>query len=555
MYQKTLTEKEIQFCEMWYDPTALTECLIPENIKAPHTWNQDSKCLKLRNYQFAMQNYSYMYGNNPKLSAQQNFNFKKVAGTIFNIAARNLGKSLWIFIDTFLTTIHSHCKETLLASCDDTHLKKVTSTVLNLFREHPFFEVFRKTGKVEGIKAQPVEVYTQHGNVLYGRNEKIDDPEPGTQFHSIHAETTWYEEASYMTNLGTEKRVDAISSLGCIERLSGIPDVRVGSPLGELLRHKKNKKFICRIPQYVRDDWSKETAEEQAAKYKGRNSTAYKLNVEAEIVEGAESKWDMERIRKNCLNTDIKIKFFEVSKELFVNTDDLNEFDRQQLISERLYKRIIISRLPCKKIIVASDIGTSASPSEVAIYFCDDKDKWKYHYQISLFKLTVREQAYIFNWIYNVLGSCFIALDSTNADGDAIRDKLIKEFKLPEEYLPFYKMQKNIEVEPLKNDKGQIIKNSSGKPLMKEVYTKSWAVQQLENIFYNSLIEIPYDEKFLDQFANHWEKLSANGKPFWGSTTEEHLVDTFLVFALCAWETEFKNTKNLKNTNRCLGTF
>ena len=78
---------------------------------------------------------------------------------------------------------------------------------------------------------------------------------------------------------------------------------------------------------------------------------------------------------------------------------------------------------------------------------------------------------------------------------------LPKDFKLSEEYVPFYRMQKNIEVEPLKNEKGQIIKGANGKPLMKEVYTKTWAVQQLENIFYNSLIEVPYDEKFLDQFS------------------------------------------------------
>jgi hypothetical protein len=553
MYEK-LSEQEIEFMEMWYSPVALIENLIPENIKASHTWNEskETKCIKLRPYQFAMVNYSYMYAENPKLSATANFQLKKLAGTIFNIAGRNIGKSYLLVIDAFCTILHGAGDESCVASCDDLKLKKIASPLINLCREHPFFNVFKKCGKSEGIKGQPVEIETQHGHVCYGRNEKVDTPEPGLQFHGIHAKTWNYDEASYMSVAGSEKRIDSGASIGYIERLSGIPDLRIGSPLGEILRDKKNARLICRLPQYVREDWSKETQLDQAAKYKGQNSVAYKLNVEAEITEGAFSKWDMERIRKNCLKTDVLIKFFEIGKDLFTGIETLSEEDKQIQINNRLSKKIVLVRVPNKKTIIASDIGTTGSPSEVAIFFGDQNNKWKYHYQISLFKLTVKEQAYVFKWIYEILGGAFIVLDHTNADGRAITECLVKDLKIPLENVSDFVMTRNIEVDFLKNNKGVVLRDKNGKPLMREEYTKAWAIQKLEEMFYNSKLEIPYDEKFLSQFSNHWEKVSPGGRPVWGSSTEEHLVDTFLLFALCAWEKEFKNLVP-QQSKRCLG--
>lgn len=554
MYSK-LSEKELEFMECWYDPTAMTECLIPENLKASWAWDEEEcPTVKVRNYQFAMQNYSYMYADDSDKKPRDNFSYKVTAGKIFNIAARNLGKSYWIWIDAFLTLLHSEGDESMLASCDDTHLKKVADPLLNMAREHPVFKIFKKTGtKSDGIKGQPIEIGTQLGHVLFGRNENINDPEPGQQFHSIHAKTLFYEEFSYATKMGTEKRVDSVSSLGCIERLSGIPDIRVGSPLGDLLKDKKNKKFICRLPQSVREDWDENSKEEQAAKYGGLNSSGFKLNVNAEILEGAYGKWDMERIRKNCLDTDEKIKFFEVQKEIFSDFENYNDLDKKRLASERLAKQLVITKVPSIKRIIASDIGTTGSPSEVAIYFGDDKNNWKYIYQISLFKLTVKEQAYVFNWLYNVLDSAFIALDCSNADGRAIRDELLVSFKIPIEHLSDFRMQQNIEVDFLRDEKGRVVKDKNHKPIMREEYTKAWGIQQLELIFYNSKLNVPYDEKFLNQFGNHFEKRGVTGRPSWGSSTEEHLVDTFILFALCAWEHEFKGNQKLGSQSRCVG--
>ena len=36
---ENLTSEQIEFLEHFYDPTSLTECLIPINFNSPQTWN------------------------------------------------------------------------------------------------------------------------------------------------------------------------------------------------------------------------------------------------------------------------------------------------------------------------------------------------------------------------------------------------------------------------------------------------------------------------------------------------------------------------------------
>ena len=90
MLYKRLSDEELEFLECFYNPVALTECLIPSNFKAPQVWSElECELLKLRNYQFAMMDYSMMYADDNKLSSKQNFRNKQGAGTLINVAARN----------------------------------------------------------------------------------------------------------------------------------------------------------------------------------------------------------------------------------------------------------------------------------------------------------------------------------------------------------------------------------------------------------------------------------------------------------------------------------
>lgn len=261
----------------------------------------------------------------------------------------------------------------------------------------------------------------------------------------------------------------------------------------------------------------------------------------------------MERLKKKCYNPHKKIKFFEVDKEIFKGLDKLKNENKLEELSERLSKKIIIDRLPCTQIIVASDIGTSGSPSEITIHFHDATGKWKYEYQISLFKLIPKEQAMVFNWIYDKLGSCFISLDCTNMDGATIRQMLIDDYKIPADLMPEYKMNQNIEVDFERDPKtGKIKKSRNNQPIMVIKNTKEWAIKCLEEIFYNGLEEIPHDEKFLREFSAFFERYTGN-RPSWGSTTTDHLHDSFLFFALCRWENANKVNQNVKPKKRALG--
>jgi len=542
MLQEQLTEKEIQFCEAWHDPTAMTECLIPENIKAPHFWlNDDCKLIKIRPYQFAMQNYSYMYANDDNLTSKQNFRKKKGAGDLINVASRNIGKSyLGLIVDSFLTLIHGSADESCVGSFDFKHLKKVCTPIANLANFHPFFQIFKRQGKSSvRFTGGGMEIDTVIGHTMYGKNEKVDGNDPGTDFHGLHYKTFYYEEASYMSNKGTEKRIDSGDSEGYIERISGIPDIRVDSPLGGILLNPNNKNWICRVPQYIREDWDDTSKAEMIEKYNGESSYAYKLNVLGEIIEGAQGYWDMERLRKVCRygKTGNKVKFFEIDKEKYHKLDQI----------------LIIDRAPCEQCYIASDIGTLGSPSEIIILFFDG-EKYKYHYNIALYKLSTYEQAKVFKWIYDKLGGGFISLDCTNADGRSIVDDLIRA-GVPQEDITSVRFNKNMEVDFLKDEDSKVQRDKQGNPLMKEENTLDWAMARMEKLFYDGLMEIPQQEKFIANFSNFIVKQSGMRRSYGSLTGEDHLHQSFQCFAICQFINEFRQQIAKPRSKRCLGTF
>lgn len=555
MFEK-LSNLELDQYEFLSDPVSLLENLIPVNINAPNLWNQESECVTFRPYQFAMVAYDYLYANNKDKTDKENMNLKKGAGDLIDLCARNVGKSfLSLTGDALLRIMHGAAEESCIASFDEFHTNKISEPILNIIENHKFFKMFHLTeGNKKTVSRKPHKVITKHGHLQIGVNEQVYGKNPGKDFHGLHYKSLNYDETSYMSEKGTDKRVDSGSSLGYIERLHGIPDIKHGSPLANFINNLKYRNWICRLPQFIRQDWDKQQRELQAEKYGGEASVSFKLNVLAEFLLGAESKWDMERIKKFCYKPDRLIKFFEVSKEMFADLDIVHSTpEKIEEFRSRLIKKVIIDRLPSSQIIVASDIGTTGSPSEVAILF--KSDKWRYEYQISLFKLIIKEQALFFKWLYDFFGNCVITLDCTNADGRAIREELLS-MGVPIENLPEFKMNQNIEIDFLKNDKGIVQRDKkTGKPLMKVEYTKIWAIQQLEKIFYNAQIEIPHDDKFLREFTGFFEKRTNNRIPIWGSETTEHLHDTFLLFALAAWLNENKALQPTNQKRRCMGKF
>ncbi|MCK9544887.1 MAG: hypothetical protein M0R03_22970, partial [Novosphingobium sp.] len=400
--EKKLSEEEIEFFEAFYDPTAMMECLIPKNIRASHLWgDEDCEGIDVRPYQQPMLNYSYMYADDDRLEEKENFQRRKGAGDLINIGARNLGKSFLMVCDEFFTMIHYDGDESCVASFDYAHLKKIAQPIVDLAKYHPFFNIFKKS-KVECARhdAGGFTIDTVTGHMTYGKNEKVESNEPGTAFHSLHFKSFKYEEASYMSLEGTKKRIDSGNSGGYICQLSGIPDLRLGSPLGDILYDDSKKPWMCRLPQFVRDDWSDKEKKERIKEYNGEESLDYLLNVVAELIEGAFGYFDIERLKQGKYNPKKSVKFFEVGKKSF------NTFKTD----------LIIEPMPCEQCIVASDIGTTKTPSEICIFF-GNKDLFKWRYNIALQKLTTQEQTEVFFWLYEKIGNVIISLDTTNSDG------------------------------------------------------------------------------------------------------------------------------------------
>mgnify|MGYP001209288145 CR=1 FL=1 len=537
LYRK-LTEEEIQFMECWYSPLAMVECLISENYKAPQTWLEpECKCVVVRPYQFAMLDYSYQFADDDKLSSKQNFQNKKGAGTLINIAARGIGKSFFAFIDAVLTLIHGEADESCIASFDFAHLKKICSPIANFVNYHPFFDLYRRKGK-ECVRfiGGGMEIDTTLGSILYGRNENINSPDPGTAFHSLHVKKLIYDEFSYSTDEGRKKMVDAISTDGVIERFCGIADVRLGSPLGRMLRDESKKNWICNLPQMVMSDWNEQTKARLVEEYGGEQSLDFKLNVLGEITEGANSYFDMARIKEHSYTTKKRIKQFEIGKETY------HKFD----------KILIIESMPAEMSWICSDIGTTGSPSEVCIFFGDNKLlKWRYN--IPLFQLTVQEQAKIFKWLYEKMNNCIISLDCTESGGRAIADELVI-LGVPQERIVRCLFNAKMIVGFEKSDDGVIKSDDRGNPIYKFEQQIDFANMQLEHCLYNGFIEVPHSEKFLREFANYYMVNTGTSRRY-GTTSTNHLLQSFQTCVIARFQSEFANMSKVDNQSTFVASF
>jgi len=554
MYQK-FNEKDIERMEFLSDPVAMMETLIPKNFKASHTWSFNDEGITVRPYQFAMLDYSYLYADYPELKEKANFQKKIGAGTCYNISARDIGKSYLEQCNDFFTLINSVAGESCHSSFDFKHLKKVISPVANMAKYHPFFEMFRRKGKDGSVRwtGGGLEIDTLLGHILYGKNENVNSDDPGTDYHSLHVFKMVIEEFSYASAKGKEKRIDAISSLGCIERFGGIPDVRKGSPLGDLLLDTSKKNWICRLPQYVKETWDEKSEERAIKEYQGRNTFAYKLNVLAESIEGAFGRWDMKRLRKLCYIPRKKIKEFEFGRDDIEHLDNCTSFEEKtQEIYNLLDKNIIIDKVPAEQSIIASDIGTTDSPSQVCIFFGDSK-KFKWRYLISLIHLTTQEQARVFKWIYDKLGIAFISLDCTNADGRAIADEL-EILGVPKEQITRCIMHEKIKIGFVYDKEGNVKTEKNNEPIYRHEYTIDWACSELDKIFYNGLIDIPHLDLFFKEFPSYFATKTGNRYKY-GSGTTDHLVQSFQCFAICRFYNENKDLINLQPQETFIGGF
>jgi hypothetical protein len=208
--------------------------------------------------------------------------------------------------------------------------------------------------------------------------------------------------------------------------------------------------------------------------------------------------------------------------------------------------------MPAEMSWICSDIGTTGSPSEVCIFFGDNKLlKWRYN--IPLFQLTVQEQAKIFKWLYEKMNNCIISLDCTESGGRAIADELVI-LGVPQERIVRCLFNAKMIVGFEKSDEGVIKSDDRGNPIYKFEQQIDFANMQLEHCLYNGLIEVPHSEKFLREFANYYMVNTGTSRRY-GTTSTNHLLQSFQTCVIARFQYEFNNLNNQEKQSTFIASF
>lgn len=516
MLEHTITEDEIEFMECFVDPICLSECLFSDYDSLGVI---DERLAHLRFGQLSMISYEYLIDEDPRLSLKENFKLLEGAGSIYNFGARKYGKSLIsLIIDIILSAIHLSSYSAIFTSYDAVHIRKILETIIATVDEHPFLKPFKKNF----VKSPTYFLQFKTGFNLESVNMNVMSKAPGNQFFGHHVKKMFIEEASKETNVVREKRLDAISEVGCIERVSGMTDFTKYSPAGQVYYDFEKKPWLVNYPQYVSPMWDEKEKTKACKKYNGESSIVYRVFVKGEVVEEGISVFDMERVRKNYLE-DKFVKAFEINKDNF-----------------HIFEHLLIVERPsnAEYCFICSDIGESA-PSEIIIMFEINK-KYHYSYNITLYNLTDEQQREIFSWLGKKVEANIIALDCTDGTGRAIYRALEQE--LGKQHLCWVAFNEKIPVDLERTESGALIMKDS-KPVEKEEFAIEWSVKHLKDLFYDERMSLPIDYKFDSQINSVVATPTTSRITYTCVSEEDHLFQSFQVFSVAHWLVEFKNIK------------
>ena len=512
-----LTDEELKFCECLHNPISAGECIFSDFDNLGIMGDEEDDLAHYRNSQLAMVSFEYMIDYDDNLSQKENFNLLQGAGDIYNIGSRKYGKTLiTLIVDILLSIIHLDGWETIFTSYDAVHIRSVLERIIPITENHPFYQLYDVH-----VKRSPTYLLRfKNGFVIHSVNMNVLSTNPGNQFFGHHVRKLWGEECSFETAKVHEKRVDAVSELGCIERLSGMTNFTKHSPAGKIFYDLKKKPWIVNLPQYVNPLWDAKEKKDAIEKYGGESSVGYRVFVKGEVVEEGISAMDMERVRK-CYKEKRTIKNFEIGKDSY-------PFFKNKIIVERPKN--------ATNVYMASDIGESA-PSEIVIIF-EINEKYVYAYNITLHNLTDKEQYLIMKWLGEELSANFIGLDTTNGTGRAIFRRLGEVF--PKENLVWVSFNEKLPVDFEKDDKGNVI-FKGGHPVHKEEYVSEWSVKRLQHLLYNTKMEIPLDYKFDTQLNSLMCMISGTRTIYKCVAEEDHLYQAFQVLSIMIWYNEFNS--------------
>lgn len=534
MIKVSLTKDELNFCESFFTPRCLIECLFHDfdNLADFHP----TKMGELRLYQLPLLSDEAIIDFDTTaeyhgLNKKQQFKLMKNVGDIYCFGARKFGKTKIIQeLDLVLSFLVGKIKKIVFSSIDLIHLRRVLDPVKRCFNGHPICKNW-----ISRISATPNYVFEiKNGVKLDGVNFNLDSSEPGKQFFGHHTEKLYIEEGSKETESVYNKRKDALSEFGAVFRISGMTDFVPTSPPGKAFHALDNQKHVVNLPQYVNPMWDEQEKKDRLEYYGGEDSIGYRVFVKGEIVEDGCSVYDMERIREMCYkynrkgNAIEKIKRFEVPKERY-----------------GYYKNMVVVERPesAERIFIDTDVGEKVS--EIIIH-AEMKDKYKYLYNIVLYNLTDEEQYEILKWLAQKLQANVIGVDCGDGMGRAIYRRLEKIF--PKENLVWYDGSSKLDVDFAKDESGNIVMEK-GEPTYQQEYMSEWSVKRLQDLLYSGRCYVPEDHKFDSQFSVVVSMMSGQRIKYkCVSQSGDHLHDAWRVFAISQWlKKDFNNTKPVQS--------
>jgi len=529
IYQKC-SEEDVEFAGVFYDPVALCELLFTSELKNFESLKNysETECASIRLYQIPMMSYEYLIVDDPTLSKDDNFALKKGAGTLYAYCGRKIGKSLVsLLMDMLLDTLHNFEDwVSAFSSLDEAHVWNVLDPYISVLKQHKFFKFFNENKSIQ-IQRKKMSVTTASGHTLRGVNMTLQSGAPGKAWESVHATKIYQDEHQYETDEVVEKRSQAVSEFGAIERFVGITNFARNSPAGNIFTDLNKRNWLVNLPQTVSPLFTDKLKREAIADYQGEDSVPYQIHVLAKLIENAEGLYDMDKIQACYLdNIQRPIKRFDITKENFVRYRDILRIDPHKDVTS---------------VWISGDFGEKVTEAIILFGFTgpDGREHYKYEYGITCYNLILEDQKPLFKYIIEKLAPNFVTFDSTEVGGKSLVRFLQAEFKNTDT-IQFVDFNSKMVVDYEKNSKGETV-FEAGKPVPVEEYTIDWAVHCLKDLFYGGLIDARYDYKLDKQFGAMLCAATGRRLRYWSRTTEDHLHAAWEAFGI-SW---FKNAMTI----------
>ena len=196
MLVERISDEEIDFCELYYNPLCLTECAFStlDNLIV-----FDETLADVRLGQLPMFSFEYMIedeypfpGMNERDKKKANFKHKENSGTVYAFGARRFGKTLIVEqVDMLLSMLLLEGEHVGFSSADALHIRGIIEKVIQVLRTHDFFKLI----DAQINRSPNYRISLKSGYLLESINMNIYGQNAGNAFFQKHLHRLYIEEA------------------------------------------------------------------------------------------------------------------------------------------------------------------------------------------------------------------------------------------------------------------------------------------------------------------------------------------------------------------------